>query len=223
MAVREVAAGAVVSAGAWRLRVLWPERRPAAGTDPNLAALVALAAPARFDVLLTADAESPVLGALPLRAVDVLKVAHHGSADPGLPALLRRVRPGAAVISVGPNRYGHPAPSTVAALRAAGVPVWRTDRQGDVTLTGREAEREPEPSATAATMGRDVSQAATPLKPAYAIWGEDRAKVERTMARWRAGWPARAACPPSASRPPRPPRASWWRPARRSPSGAPAW
>lgn len=32
-------------------------------------------------------------------------------------------------------------------------------------------------------MGRDVSQAATPLKPAYAIWGEDRAKVERTMAR----------------------------------------
>jgi DNA polymerase III subunit delta len=28
-----------------------------------------------------------------------------------------------------------------------------------------------------------VSQAATPLKPAYAIWGEDRAKVERTIAR----------------------------------------
>ncbi len=135
--VREVTAGAALRAGGWRLRVLWPERRPAASADPNQGALVALATAAGFDVLLTADAESPVLGALPLHAVDVLKVAHHGSDDPGLPSLLRRVRPGAAVISVGPNRYGHPAPSTVAALRAAGVPVWRTDRQGDVTLTGR--------------------------------------------------------------------------------------
>ena len=61
-------------------------------------------------------------------------------------------------------------------------------------------------------MGRDVSHAATPLKPAYVIWGEDRATVERTTGPAREpGWPARAACPPSASRRHRPPRASWWR------------
>ena len=42
----------------------------------------------------------------------------------------------AAVIPVGAhNRYGHPHPATVAALRAAVPRVYRTDRDGDVTLT----------------------------------------------------------------------------------------
>ena len=61
--------------------------------------------------LLTADAESPVTLPLDLPDVDVLKVAHHGSEDPGLPQLLEEVRPELAVIPVGRNTYGHPAPS----------------------------------------------------------------------------------------------------------------
>ena len=64
-----------------------------------------------------ADAESEVT--LPLRppTVEVLKVAHHGSSDPGLPELLELVDPRIAVISVGTgNDYGHPTPSTLAAL-----------------------------------------------------------------------------------------------------------
>lgn len=51
--------------------------------------------------------------ALPLRLppVDVLKVAHHGSADAALPALLADLRPRIAVIEVGRrNPYGHPTP-----------------------------------------------------------------------------------------------------------------
>jgi competence protein ComEC len=49
--------------------------------------------------------------------------------------LLRTLRPALAVISVGAeNTYGHPAPSTLAALAAAGVPVERTDRDGDVEV-----------------------------------------------------------------------------------------
>jgi competence protein ComEC len=40
------------------------------------------------------------------------------------------------VISVGRhNRYGHPAPETIARLGAAGVAVWRTDVNGTVTVT----------------------------------------------------------------------------------------
>ena len=71
-------------------------------------------------MLLTADAESDVLAGLDLRPVDVLKVAHHGCADAGLPALLGRLRPRVATVSVGAeNRYGHPAPPTLRALRAA--------------------------------------------------------------------------------------------------------
>ena len=61
-----------------------------------------------------------MLAPLDLRPVDALKVSHHGSADPGLPALLARLRPRVAVIEVGArNTYGHPTPATLAALRAA--------------------------------------------------------------------------------------------------------
>jgi competence protein ComEC len=84
-------------------------------------------------VLLPADAEAPVALPLDPPRADVLEVAHHGSGDPSLPALLRRVRPRLAVISVGAgNSYGHPAASTLAALAAAGVPLRRTDRDGEV-------------------------------------------------------------------------------------------
>lgn len=75
---------------------------------------------------------------LPLRppAVDVLKVGHHGSADTGLPELLDLLRPRLAVISVGRrNDYGHPAPSTLAALRgASGLDLRRTDEDGAVVV-----------------------------------------------------------------------------------------
>jgi competence protein ComEC len=65
----------------------------------------------------------------------VLKVSHHGSADPGLPALLERLRPRLAAIEVGRrNLYGHPAAATVRALLHAGATVVRTDRDGSVRV-----------------------------------------------------------------------------------------
>ena len=89
-----------------------------------------------FSLLLSADAESEALLPLALPDVDAMKVPHHGSADPGLPEVLARLRPELAAIEVGEdNTYGHPAPSTLAALRRAGVPAYRTDRDGTVTLT----------------------------------------------------------------------------------------
>ena len=64
-----------------------------------------------------------------------MKVSHHGSSDPGLADVLRRLRPSVAAIEVGAhNTYGHPAPSTLAALRAAVPHVYRTDRDGTVVL-----------------------------------------------------------------------------------------
>jgi competence protein ComEC len=67
--------------------------------------------------------------------VTVLKVAHHGSADPGLPALLARLHPRIAAIEVGRhNTYGHPAPTTIAALRRVVPTVVRTDRDGTVRV-----------------------------------------------------------------------------------------
>jgi competence protein ComEC len=102
--------------------------------------VVALVRDGPFRLLLTADAESDVTGPLDLPPVDALKVAHHGSADPGLPALLRRLHPRVAAIEVGRhNPYGHPAGSTLAALRI--VPeVVRTDRDGTVRLRVRQGQ-----------------------------------------------------------------------------------
>jgi competence protein ComEC len=129
-------AGSVFRLGRLHLRLLWPAEPGLPADDPNDHAIVLVASFGRVDSLLTADAETNVT--LPLRPppVEILKVAHHGSADPGLPALLALVRPEAAVISVGTgNDYGHPAPSTLAALaRAPDLDLYRTDEDGRVTI-----------------------------------------------------------------------------------------
>ncbi len=138
--VRTIAAraGQQLALGGIRLRVLWPPPPPPGWRpegDPNNRAIVAIASAGPFDLLLTADAESDVTGALDLPALEALKVAHHGSDDPGLPALLKRIRPGFAAIEVGRhNTYGHPTPGTLAELRRSVPQVVRTDRDGTVRL-----------------------------------------------------------------------------------------
>ena len=133
--------GQTLRAGAIELRVLWPSPAPAGPPpegDPNDRAIVAEALVGRLRMLLTADAESHVLSRLDVGPVDVLKVAHHGSADPGLAALLERLRPQVAAIGVGArNEYGHPVAATLQALRAAGAALYRTDRDGSIRLEQR--------------------------------------------------------------------------------------
>ena len=131
-----VHAGEVFRIGKLRLRILWPDDPGLPSEDPNQHAVVALATYGATDVLLTADAESDVTSRLPLRPVEVLKVAHHGSEDRGLPDLLRVLRPRVAVISVGAhNDYDHPRPETVAALAAQpGLRVFRTDENGRIVV-----------------------------------------------------------------------------------------
>lgn len=127
---REVpAAGQRIAAGPMEIEILWPPPGASRAGDPNLTATVALVRASRRSALLTADAESAVTLPLDLPRVDVLKVAHHGSQDEGLPALLEEVRPRHALIPVGRNTYGHPHPATLKALEA--VPdVRRTDDDG---------------------------------------------------------------------------------------------
>jgi competence protein ComEC len=131
-----VHAGEVFRIGKLRLRILWPDDPGLPSEDPNQHAVVALASFGSTDVLLTADAESDVTSRLPLRPIEVLKVAHHGSEDPGLPDLLRVLRPEIAVISVGVNNdYDHPRPETLAALAAQpGLRTFRTDENGRVVV-----------------------------------------------------------------------------------------
>lgn len=135
---QRIAAGRELRSGVLRLRVLWPPLELLSGSspdqDPNQLALVMEARWRHFTMLLTADAEAE---AVPIETgpVDVLKVAHHGSEDAGLGALLDRSRPRVAVISVGEeNPYGHPAPTTIATLAQHDVPTLRTDRDGSIVI-----------------------------------------------------------------------------------------
>jgi competence protein ComEC len=131
-----VAEGSELRSGGLRLEVLWPPRELLAAPpeDPNLGSVVLLARWRHFEMLLTGDAEAE---GVPLEPgpLDFLKVAHHGSADAGLDALLDRTAPGLAVISVGEdNPFGHPDPLVLRSLREHGVRILRTDRSGTVEL-----------------------------------------------------------------------------------------
>ena len=121
-----------------RFEVLWPETN-----DPvrqvNNRSLVLRVTYEGVVLLLTGDVEaSPqraLLASEDLRA-DVLQVPHHGSKT-SEPAFFEAVAPAVAFISVGAdNRYGHPHEETLTALE--GVPLYRTDLDGRITLRIRD-------------------------------------------------------------------------------------
>ncbi|MFE2281881.1 ComEC/Rec2 family competence protein [Streptomyces sp. NPDC059454] len=153
--VTHAAAGEVRRTGELSWEVVWPppSTPPSTGPQftgpvpegPNDASVAMLVRTAGLRLLLLGDLEPPSQRALArspaarrLADVDVLKVAHHGSAYQD-PDLIRRVAPRLALISTGKdNTYGHPAPNTLAALRAGGATVLRTDRDGALAVTGGE-------------------------------------------------------------------------------------
>jgi len=135
-------------AGPLGWRVLWPPAgsggagavKGAGGPNDSSVTLHVRAA-GGLTLLLLGDLEPPAQQGLlhspeGLPRVDVLKVAHHGSAFQEA-GLLHSARPRLALISCGAdNPYGHPSPRTVDALRAAGAKVLRTDTDGAIALTG---------------------------------------------------------------------------------------
>ena len=124
------------------LQVFYPTPHLLQGThsDINNSSIVARLQYGTVGMLLTGDIETEAVQELldhagGQLAAQVLKVPHHGSATGLSPALLAAVHPEIALISVGHgNPYGHPAPNTLALLRAAGVPAYRTDERGSVEV-----------------------------------------------------------------------------------------
>lgn len=107
------------------------------GLDLNEDSLVLLVEFGAFRAALVGDAGFHAEQALGDRLgdVDLLKVGHHGSRTASGAAWLARLRPEAAVVSLGRgNRYGHPSPEALDRLAAARARVWRTDRDGTVTI-----------------------------------------------------------------------------------------
>jgi competence protein ComEC len=106
------------------------------GEDVNEDSVVLLVRYRDFEALFTGDAGFAAEAALrgKVASVDLLKVGHHGSRGSTGDELLDSLRPLAAIISVGRNDYGHPAPETLARLDSRRVPVLRTDREGTVSV-----------------------------------------------------------------------------------------
>jgi competence protein ComEC len=126
--------------GGARIEVLAPCPAPTVDRGPNDNSFVVRIALGRRSVLFVGDAEhaeeADLLAANreALRA-DVLKVGHHGSRTSTTAAFLDAVDPAIAVISCGiRNRFGHPAPATMATLARSPARVFRTDRDGSVTV-----------------------------------------------------------------------------------------
>lgn len=106
------------------------------------------------DISRAVEAEiGPRFETAPLR---VLKAAHHGSASSSSERWLSQLRPTAAVVSAGRyNTFGHPAPSVLARYALVGTAMYRTDRDGAIsidtdgarlvvhTVSGRSAVHEP--------------------------------------------------------------------------------
>ncbi len=139
-----LASGAELRSGPLRIDVLWPPAERlrsgdlAPATDPNWLSLVLRARWRGFEALLTGDAEAEAAPVDP-GPIDLLKLAHHGSEDAGLDRLLALTEPSLVVISVGDdNPYGHPSPETLATIAARGVPIMRTDRDGEISVEVRE-------------------------------------------------------------------------------------
>jgi competence protein ComEC len=107
------------------------------GEDLNEDSVVLLVEYGAFQALLAGDAGFPAEEALDdrIEPVDLLKVGHHGSRGSTGDRWLERLDPRVAVISVGRNDYGHPAPETLGRLEAHGVAIRRTDQDGTISVT----------------------------------------------------------------------------------------
>lgn len=92
-----------------------------------------------FRCLLTGDAEQDaeryMVAYRQDLSCDVYVVGHHGSSSSTSEELLEAASPRYAFLSVGAgNAYGHPTEQTMTALRQHGVALYRTDKQGEVTV-----------------------------------------------------------------------------------------
>jgi len=189
----DLGGGAVITVLAPTEPLFTADQLRAGGSVQNANSIVARLDYGDFSMLLMGDAEAQTEERLIDRGANlrarVLKIGHHGSRYATSERFLRIVRPDAAVISCGyDNRYGHPSQEVLDRLRAAGVRLYRTDLQGEITIAtrgGREFDVKTERPA-----GEDVWVGRRPVRDdsdrsgfvAYGEFGEPRRKKRERAA-----------------------------------------
>lgn len=112
---------------------------PLGAGEANEEGLSLLCETEHFSALMTGDMGEDIEARLVkyghLPSVDLLLAGHHGAKSATSALLLDAVTPRLAAISVGRNSYGHPSPETLLRLSEAGVDIYRTDLQGNITIT----------------------------------------------------------------------------------------
>ena len=137
----DLGGGAILSVIAPNEPLFVKDQMKTGGNETNANSIVLRLSYGDFTMLFMGDAESQtesrLLGKKDLELeAKVIKVAHHGSKYATSEEFIKRVKPEAAIISDGLwNRYGHPAQSVLDRLKAANAKLYRTDLQGDITIT----------------------------------------------------------------------------------------
>lgn len=138
--IRHLKQGDSFSMGGVAGSVLWPDDLSEGQSAKNDDSLVLRLSDGTESFLLAGDIERPSERKLlaedqPL-GVNFLKVAHHGSRTSTTDPFLSAAHPGFAAISVGrDNSFGHPSLEVTERLEAAGVQLYRTDRDGAITAS----------------------------------------------------------------------------------------
>jgi competence protein ComEC len=133
VAVREVRRGESVRFGRVRLEVVHPIETSWGEPNDDSVAIVVHVDEVPW-ALLAGDVTARVERDLPVPPLQVLMTPHHGSATSTSDDLLDATRPRLAIISVGSNRYGHPAAVVLERLTARGVEVRSTRAEGAIRL-----------------------------------------------------------------------------------------
>lgn len=132
--------GDVLKIGGVKISIIHPENKLMINNPMNNNSIVCKVEYNSFSMLLTGDiemeAEELILRKNINLKADVLKVAHHGSKTSTTEEFLKAVNPKVALIGVGKNNnFGHPSNEVVQRLKENGTRIYRTDENGEISIT----------------------------------------------------------------------------------------
>ncbi|HEU4685715.1 MAG TPA: DNA internalization-related competence protein ComEC/Rec2 [Nitrospira sp.] len=150
------------------------------GRDLNNRSIVARLTCGGHTILFPADVEQEALARMTIPSADpieVLKVPHHGAASSFRADWITSMHPSHAVVSVGRhNPYGHPARSVLDSYESLGIPLWRTDRDGGIWITGSRRQSSLELHTTRSHRLQPTRRSS--------VWDSEKANWERLGRQW---------------------------------------